>query len=667
MTITYNINGGSNTTINVGASASATLAVPTTSSGTFAYNLVSVIYQSGPTCSNSISGTATVTVNAAPIPTLSSSDADNIFCAGTGVIFTAGGGTNYNFRIGGATAQDGASTTFTTSSLTNGQVVDVIVTNTFGCKTTSSGITNFVNVLPFIIITTPPACSADIKTYSLSVTVSSGIVTSTSGIVTNTGGNIWSITGVPSGTNITLTVTDGNGCANTMVVTAPNCTCPAVLAPVSGGDKSYCEAGLIPAITATVLTGETVDWYSSSSGGTLLKSGSLSYTPSAAGTYYAMARNTTSGCVSSTRTPVTVTMNPLPTPTLTSSDGDNIFCAGTSVTFTAGGGTNYNFRVAGISVQNGASATYTTSTLTNGQIVDVIVTNANGCIATSAGITNTVNALPVPTLTSSDADNKFCAGTSVTFTAGGGTNYNFRVGGINVQSGVSATYTTSSLNNGQVVDVIVTNANGCTATSSGIPNTVYSLPSPTLTSSDADNIFCSGTSVTFTAGGGTSYNFRVAGTSVQSGASATYTTSSLTNGQVVDVIVTNANGCVASSSGITNTVNSLPTAVIISSDADNRFCAGTSITFTAGGGTNYNFRVGGVSVQSGSSTTYTTSSLTNGQVVDVVVSNANGCICHFFRYNKYCLCFTDTDLKQLRCGQYFLCRDERNLYSGRRN
>ena len=249
-----------------------------------------------------------------------------------------------------------------------------------------------------------------------------------------------------------------------------------MLPPVSGGDKSYCAGGVIPALTATVLTGETVDWYSTSSGGAPILSGSLSYTPTAPGTYYALARNTTSNCVSGTRTPVILTMNPLPTPTLTSSEPDNIFCAGTSVIFTAGGGTGFNFRVGGISVQNGVSATYTTSTLTNGQVVDVIVTNALGCIATSAAITNTVNALPVPTLTSSDADNRICAGTSVTFTGGGGTGYNFRVGGLSVQNGASPTYTTSSLTNGQVVDVIVTNANGCIATSAGITNSVYVIP-----------------------------------------------------------------------------------------------------------------------------------------------------------------------------------------------
>ncbi len=331
--------------------------------------------------------------------------------------------------------------------------------------------------MPFIILSTPATCSTDYLTYSLGVTVPpSGNVTSTAGICKcKYSGGIWTISGVPSGTNFTVTVTDG-GCIKTLAVTAPNCSCPVVLPPVSGGDKSYCAGGVIPALTATVLTGETVDWYSTSSGGIPLLSGSLSYTPTAPGTYYALARNTTSNCVSGTRTPVILTMNPLPTPTLTSSEPDNIFCAGTSVIFTAGGGTGFNFRVGGTSVQNGVSATYSTSTLTNGQVVDVIVTNSFGCIATSAAITNTVNALPVPTLTSSDADNRICAGTSVTFTGGGGTGYNFRVGGSSVQNGASPTYTTGSLTNGQVVDVIVTNANGCTATSAGITNSVYVVP-----------------------------------------------------------------------------------------------------------------------------------------------------------------------------------------------
>ena len=182
----------------------------------------------------------------------------------------------------------------------------------------------------------------------------------------------------------------------------------------------------------------------------------------------------TSGCTSVATENITI--NPLPTATLTSSEPTNVFCEGTSVTFTAGGGANYIFRINGSPVQNSASATYTTSTLVNGDIVDVIVTDGSGCEAISAGITNTVNPVPTPTLTSSEPTNIFCEGISVTFTAGGGVIYTFRVNGSPVQSGPSATYTTTTLKNGDVVSVEVTNSFGCSATSTGITNTVNPLP-----------------------------------------------------------------------------------------------------------------------------------------------------------------------------------------------
>ena len=47
-----------------------------------------------------------------------------------------------------------------------------------------------------------------------------------------------------------------------------------------------------------------------------------------------------------------------------------------------------------MSVQNGTASTYTTTSLTNGQVVDVIVTNATNCSSTSAGITNVVSLPP---------------------------------------------------------------------------------------------------------------------------------------------------------------------------------------------------------------------------------------------------------------------------------
>jgi hypothetical protein len=104
-----------------------------------------------------------------------------------------------------------------------------------------------------------------------------------------------------------------------------------------------------------------------------------------------------------------------PTVSLTSSDGDNTFAYGTSVTFTAtagnlGGGTaSYDFKVNGSSVQNGASSSFVSSNLGNGNQVSVSITVSGGtCMssttANSTVITNTVtgaylsNIICVPSL-----------------------------------------------------------------------------------------------------------------------------------------------------------------------------------------------------------------------------------------------------------------------------
>ncbi|MEZ5104642.1 MAG: HYR domain-containing protein [Draconibacterium sp.] len=60
--LTYNINGGSNQTIDIAANSSETESVSTTTVGDFVYNLVSVEYQSTPGCTNSLSGSVTVTI-----------------------------------------------------------------------------------------------------------------------------------------------------------------------------------------------------------------------------------------------------------------------------------------------------------------------------------------------------------------------------------------------------------------------------------------------------------------------------------------------------------------------------------------------------------------------------------------------------------------------------
>ena len=96
-------------------------------------------------------------------------------------------------------------------------------------------------------------------------------------------------------------------------------SCTAANAPnaPTGVNGSRVLAGTV-ALSATPPSGSTVDWYANSIGGNVLSNGLgvTNYTtPSISNTttYYAQSRNTTSGCVSSSRTPVIATVNyPIP-------------------------------------------------------------------------------------------------------------------------------------------------------------------------------------------------------------------------------------------------------------------------------------------------------------------------------------------------------------------
>ena len=230
-----------------------------------------------------------------------------------------------------------------------------------------------------------------------------------------------------------------------------------------------------------------------------------------------------------------ITVNAGPSISFTNNTTGDTICDGTSVLFTAGGGTSYNFHLNGGSVQCGAATTYNNATLADQDEVFVVVTGSNGCSDTSSVATITVNALPVGSLTSDDADNIICYGDSVTFTANGGSNYRFMVDGVTVQNSTTATYGTVSLLDGNVVTVEVTSVEGCTAIYAGIAMTVNSLPSVDL---GADIVLCVDSSTTLDAGAGmTAYVW-----------STTESTQTIvvSSAAQYSVTVTDVNGCVNS-------------------------------------------------------------------------------------------------------------------------
>ncbi|MBI1837804.1 MAG: T9SS type A sorting domain-containing protein [Flavobacteriia bacterium] len=181
---------------------------------------------------------------------------------------------------------------------------------------------------------------------------------------------------------------------------------------------------------------------------------------------------------------------------ISSNDADNSICAGQSVTFTAAptnGGTtpSYQWMVDGLNVGTD-SPTYTTTTLTAGQIVTCIMTSnlpgVNGSPATSNGITISYNSAPTASIAITSGTNPTCAGNLVTFTisttnGGSSPSYQWKINSGNV--GTSATtYSSSALANNDVISCTYTSTCGSVnvVNTNSITMTVNPLPAtPTIT------------------------------------------------------------------------------------------------------------------------------------------------------------------------------------------
>ncbi|MFE3870907.1 PKD-like domain-containing protein [Flavobacterium sp. ZS1P70] len=634
--------------------------------------------------SNSIQ--VTVNPNLPASVTIVSSDADNIICAGTSVTFTAtpiNGGTTpvYQWYVG-ATPVGSNSTTYITSGLTNGQSVSVVMTSNALCATGSPATSNA------IVTTVNPNLPASVTIVSSDADNIICAGTSATFTATPTNGGTtpvyqWYVGATPVGSNsttytssslttgqsVTVVMTSnalcetGSPATSNAIVTTVNPNLPASVTIVSSDADSIICAGTIVTFTATPTNGGTIPIYQWYVGATPVGSNSTTYTTSGLTTGQTVTVVMTSNAVCATGSPATsnaiaTTVNPnLPASvSIVSSDADNIICAGTSVIFTAtptnGGATPVYQWYVGATPVGSNSTTYTTSGLTTGQSVSVVMTSnvvcATGSPTTSNAIVTAVNPnLPASvTIVSSDADNIICAGTSVTFTAtptNGGTTpvYQWYLGATAVGSN-STTYTTSGLTTGQSVMVVMTSNAVCSTGSPATSNAIVTMVNPnlpvSLDASGSATTICLGTSVTFTAtptnGGATpTYQWKVNGINAGTN-SNTFTTTTLTNGQIVTVVLTSSATCAtgnpATSAGITMTVNpNLPVSVSIAASATT-ICTGTSVIFTAtptnGGATPaYQWQVNGVNAGTNSNT-FTTSSLTNGQLVTVILtSNASPC------------------------------------------
>ena len=206
------------------------------------------------------------------------------------------------------------------------------------------------------------------------------------------------------------------------------------------------------------------------------------------------------------------------------------------------------------------------------RIYTVTGTSTIGCTSWAA---TTITVVPLPPATiAASGPVALCPGRNVTLSAPAGT-YTYRWSNASgpIPGATNMTYTTSTPG---TYSLDVTNSFGC-VTSSTSSAVVTSLLSPTASMAAAGfTTFCTGGSVSLNAAvyPGYTYTWTNAGSPIAGAFSPSYTASA---DGIYQVVATDANGCRASSSGIT--VVTVP-APVVDTSGPTKLCGGRSVTLS---------------------------------------------------------------------------------------
>ncbi|NVO10747.1 MAG: T9SS type A sorting domain-containing protein [Bacteroidales bacterium] len=479
----------------------------------------------------SISDTVKVVVNPMPVSAKITALGNTTFCNGDSVLLSAPSGDEltYKWQI------SGFPTTRTTYAKW-GTTIAVEVTNKYGCTKTSSEdelVTLHVNFPTTPIVSksgSTSICKGD------SVMLTSSVATS---YLWSNGSTTQSIY-AKEDKNYTVTITDINGCKATSFPEFIHLKSPYI--NLYTNKSSACIGDSIYAYTSG---GDTYKWSNGKTGDTqYIKTG---------GSYYVIGQDS-DGC-KDTSNLVTLNFNSLPIPVI-KSDGGNAICQGKSITLST--------TVPFIAYTWSNANPFPSITVSQAGSYSVEVTDNNGCKGTSALFTvvTSSSAPPQPSIIRTDT---LCMGTSIVLSADKVySSYNWSDGSTN-------STTTSSF--GGNYTLTVTDANGCSGTSSSVNVLLHQKPFVFLVSSGAF-AFCEGSADTLKANDTFS--------AYQWSNGSTLPKLIVNNAGSYYLKVTDINGC----QNTTNTVNieSHPNPVVsITADGGTDFCNGKSVNLSTAG------------------------------------------------------------------------------------
>ena len=466
---------------------------PQTAAGTYTVIATSTITS----CSNTMSGSSVITINA--VPSIFSITGGGNFCpGGSGVnVGLSGSTTGVNYQLyNGSTAVGTAMAGISGSPInfglqTAGGSYTVVATNTAtACSNTMSGTAVVVvNALPTAFSLTgggnycAGGTGVSVGLSSSATGVNYTLYNGSSSLLTmsGTGGPIsfglQTLAGTYSvlGTNSTTSCT--NYMSDSVTIVINPIVVPSVLITTSGTGDTVCS-GTFTTFTANPSGGGVGPMYQWAVNGTPAATGvSYAYVP-LNGDVVSVTLTSDATCAmpATANTDVVMTVNTKETPfvTVTAAPGD-VVCQGTVVDYTAtptyGGPTPAYQWFKDAAAVPGATLSTFSYTPANGDAVYVVMTSDYDCrLADNAGSAHInmvvdVPALPVVTITASPGFN-ISNGETVTLTAAvvnGGPlpTYQWLINGIPVGGATNSTYSNNAFNNKDSVTCQVLSSGGC--------------------------------------------------------------------------------------------------------------------------------------------------------------------------------------------------------------
>ena len=641
-TITYTLNGGANQTIVLDAAGSATVNSGAISSDAV-YSLVSALLG---TCSQTITGTATISVDSPPTATISGTIS---ICSGNTAVLTFSGTPNatVEYTINGGANQtillDGAGNASITTAILSTNQTYTITSAYFAGSPSCSTLLNeseIITIIPLPIVSisgTVSICSGNTSVISFSGTANATITYTIDGganqtIILDGAGTATITTPVLTTSSTYALVSVANsGSPSCLQLVAGSAIVTVLPLPIASifGTTSICTGNstLISfSGTANATITYTIDGGANQT--VLLNSlgvvAPFSTPVLTSNSTYSLVSVAGSGSPSCSQTQSGLAVITISNPPTANLSGSSTICSGSTATLTLNGTANATVTytvnsgaVQSIILDGSGNATITTSALSTNQIYTLIsayFASNPTCLSTLTD-TETITVLPLPTATIS-GNATICSGTTSNVVFNGTANATVTY---NINNGLNQTITLDGTGNAIVTSAVLnasTTYNLVSVLSAGIPscsqilsgNVIITVnPLPIVTISGSTTI-CSGSNaiisfngtanatVTYTVNSGSNQTI-----TLDASGNSSITTPSLTTNSTYALVSITSSGvpsCSQSQTGsVTIVVSNPPTATISGTTS---ICSGNTavITFNGTANSTISYSVNGGTTQS---------------------------------------------------------------------